>query len=72
MKVLSNPMVLRIVFGLFVSGFACVLGIVLMRRLRRMFTEEGSLEGERPEAEQFPMHAYNAVIQQLKLSACFK
>jgi PAS domain S-box-containing protein len=65
-KVLSNPMVLRIVFGLFVSGFACVLGILLMRRLRRMFTEEGSLEGERPEAEQFPMHAYNAVIQQLK------
>lgn len=66
MKVLSNPVVLHIVFGLFVSAFACVLGIVLMRRLRRMFTEEGSLEDARPEPERFPMHAYNAVIQQLK------
>ncbi|MGH9501080.1 MAG: PAS domain-containing protein [Terriglobales bacterium] len=66
MKVLSNPVVLRIVFGLLVSGFACVSGIVLMRRLRRVFTEEGSLDNARPEPEQFPMHAYNAVIQQLK------
>lgn len=66
MKVLSNPMVLRIVFGLFISGFACMVGILLVRRLRRMFTEEGSLEDSRPEPEQYPMHAYNAVIQQLK------
>jgi PAS domain-containing protein len=65
-KVLSNPVVLRMVFGLMASGFACVLGIFLARRLRRMFTEEGSLEDARPEPEQFPMHAYNAVIQQLK------
>ena len=66
MKVLSNPMVLRMAFGLLVSAFACVVGIVLVRRLRRMFTDEGSLENARPEPEQFPMHAYNAVIQQLK------
>ena len=66
MRVLSNPMVLRIAFGLLASGFACVVGIVLVRRLRRMFTEAGSLEDARPEPEQFPMHAYNAVIQQLK------
>jgi nitrogen-specific signal transduction histidine kinase len=53
-------------FGLLASGFACLVGIVLVRRLRRMFTEAGSLEDTRPEPEQFPMHAYNAVIQQLK------
>ena len=66
MKILSNPMVLRAMFGLFASGFACIVGIVLVRRLRRFFVEEGSLEEARPEPEQFPMHAYNAVIQQLK------
>ena len=66
MKVLSNPTVLRMVFALFVSGFACVVGIVLLRRLRHTLTEAGSLEDARPEPEQFPMHAYNAVIQQLK------
>jgi nitrogen fixation/metabolism regulation signal transduction histidine kinase len=65
-KVLSNPMVLRMAFGLVVSGFACLVGIMLVRRLRRMFTAAGSLEDARPEPEQFPMHAYNAVIQQLK------
>lgn len=66
MKVLSNPTVLRMVFALFVSGFACVMGIVLLRRLRHTLTEGGALEDARPEPEQFPMHAYNAVIQQLK------
>ena len=66
MRVLSNPTLLRMAFALFVSGFVCVVGIVLVRRLRRTFTEAGSLDDARPEAEQFPMHAYNAVIQQLK------
>ena len=66
MKVLSNPIVLRLVFGLFVSGFACLVGIVLLRRMRRSFTEEGSLEDTHPKAEHFAMHAYNSVIQQLK------
>jgi len=53
-------------FAVFVLGFACVAGIVLVRRLRRMFTQADSLEDARPEPEQFPMHAYNSVIQQLK------
>ncbi|MGO9124626.1 MAG: PAS domain-containing protein [Terriglobales bacterium] len=66
MKVLSNPIVLRMAFALCVSGLACLVGSVLMRRLRRTFTEAGSLEDARPEPEQFPLHAYNAVIQQLK------
>ncbi|HLW89590.1 MAG TPA: PAS domain-containing protein [Terriglobales bacterium] len=66
MRVLSNPMVSRMAFAVFVLGFACVAGIVLVRRLRRMFTQADSLEDARPEPEQFPMHAYNSVIQQLK------
>jgi PAS domain-containing protein len=65
-KVLSNPILLRMAFALFASGFVCVVGIVLARRLRRIFTQEGSLDDLRPEPQQFPMHAYNAVIQQLK------
>jgi nitrogen fixation/metabolism regulation signal transduction histidine kinase len=65
-KVLSNPTVVRMAFALFASGFVCLVGVVLVRRLRRMFTDAGSLGDARPEPEQFPMHAYNAVIQQLK------
>jgi nitrogen fixation/metabolism regulation signal transduction histidine kinase len=66
MKVLSNPIVLRLMFALLVSGFACLVAIVLIRRMRRKFMEAGSFEDARPQPEQFPMHAYNAVIQQLK------
>jgi PAS domain-containing protein len=66
MRVLSNPMVLKMAYAVFASGFVCLLGVALGRRLRRMFTETGSLGDARPEPEQFPMHAYNAVIQQLK------
>lgn len=66
MKVLSNPVLVRLAFALFISGFVCVVGILLLRSLRRMFTAGESLDGARPEPEQFPMHAYNAVIQQLK------
>ena len=66
MKLLANPIVVRMAFVFFVSGFACLLGILLVRRLRRAFMQAGSLEDARPEPEQFPMHAYNAVIQQLK------
>jgi PAS domain S-box-containing protein len=65
-KVLSNPMVLRTVIALGLSGFVCLVGVVLMRGLRRWLMDTGSVEGARPEPEQFPMHAYNAVIQQLK------
>ena len=66
MKVLSNPTVVRMAFALFASGFVCLVGVVLVRRLRRMVTDAESLGDARPEPEQFPMHAYNAVIQQLK------
>ncbi len=66
MRVLSNPMVMRMAFAFFVSGLACLVGIVMVRRLRRMFTEAGTMEGARPDLQNFPMHAYNAVIQQLK------
>jgi PAS domain S-box-containing protein len=65
-KVLSNPTVVRMAFALFASGFVCLVGVVLVRRLRRMVTDAESLGDARPEPEQFPMHAYNAVIQQLK------
>ena len=66
MKVLNNPIVLRLMFALLVSGFGCLVAIVLIRRMRRKFMEAGSFEDARPQPEQFPMHAYNAVIQQLK------
>jgi PAS domain-containing protein len=51
---------------LFVTGFAFWIATLLLRRMRRMLTEESFVVDAAPETEQFPMHTYNAVIQQLK------
>ena len=66
MRVLSNPIVFRMLLVLFASGFGLWLAILLLRRMRRILTEESFSVDAGPELEQFPMHTYNAVIQQLK------
>ena len=66
MKLLGNPIVIRMAIVLFVSGFAFWLATLLLRRMRRMLTEESYVIDAAPEFEQFPMQTYNAVIQQLK------
>jgi PAS domain-containing protein len=65
MKMLSNPIVLRMAVVLFVMGFAFWVATMLLRRMRRVLTEDFVIDAP-PEAERFPMHTYNAVIQQLK------
>ena len=66
MRALSNPIVFRMVVVLFVMGFAFWVATLLLRRMRRILTEESFAIDGAPEIEQFPMHTYNAVIQQLK------
>jgi len=58
---LSNPIVVRMAIVLFTTAFAFWVATLLLRRMRRLLTEESF-----PESEQFPMRTYNAVIQQLK------
>jgi PAS domain S-box-containing protein len=63
---MTNPMVLRMVLVLVVAGVAFVVGLLMMRRMRRSITEEG-LFPETPAAPAaFALHTYHAVIQQLK------
>ena len=66
MRVLSNPLVIRMAVVLFVMGFSFWVATLLLRRMRRVLTEESFAIDSAPEVEQFPMHTYNAVIQQLK------
>jgi nitrogen fixation/metabolism regulation signal transduction histidine kinase len=65
-KLLSNPIVIRMAIVLFISGFGFWVATLLLRRMRRILTEESFMVDATPELEQFPMHTYNAVIQQLK------
>jgi PAS domain-containing protein len=63
---LSNPIMIRMAIVLLVSGFAFWVATALLRRMRRILTEESFAIDSAPELERFPMHTYNAVIQQLK------
>jgi PAS domain-containing protein len=65
-KLLSNPIVVRMLVVLFVSGFGFWMVTLLLRRMRRILTEDTFMVDNGPELEQLPMHTYNAVIQQLK------
>jgi nitrogen fixation/metabolism regulation signal transduction histidine kinase len=66
MKLLGNPIVLRMGLGLLAAIFAFVMGLLMMRRMRRSLMEEGSLAEGPTTPERFPLHTYHAVIQQLK------
>ena len=65
MKLLTNPIFLRMALVFFSSGFAFVVGLLLMRGVRRSITEDAAI----PDAaitDQIPLHTYHAVIQELK------
>jgi len=65
-KMLSNPIVVRMAALLFVTGFAFWIATLLLRRMRRLLTEESFAVDAAPDLAQFPVRTYNAVIQQLK------
>jgi PAS domain-containing protein len=66
-RLLVNPMVLRMGLLLFVSITAFGLGLFIIRRLRKnLVAEPDSLNYSPLAVEGLPIHAYHAVIQQLK------
>ena len=66
MRILGNPIMLRMGLGLLAAIFAFVMGLLMMRRMRRSLREEASLMEGPTTPERFPLHTYHAVIQQLK------
>jgi nitrogen fixation/metabolism regulation signal transduction histidine kinase len=65
-KLLANPLILRMGMVLFAAAFAFAIGVVLMRRMRKSLKQDESLVESPDSAESLPLHTYNAVIQQLK------
>lgn len=66
MRLVTNPIMLRMALVLVAAGLAFVMGRLAMRRMRRSISEEASFPEARGPAESFPLHTYHAVIQQLK------
>jgi len=66
-RLLANPIFLRAAIVLFCAGFAFLLALFLVRRLRKSISDEYEMsEGPTPSLEVLPLHLYNTVIQQLK------
>ena len=66
MRLLSNPIMLRMALVFMAAGFAFVVGLLVMKHLRRSIIEEASFPDAPSAPESFPLHTYHAVIQQLK------
>lgn len=66
MKVLANPIVIRMGLVLFASAFAFFIGLVSIRKIRRNLIAGSSTGPDRPSQDGLPLHTYHAVIQQLK------
>jgi PAS domain S-box-containing protein len=64
-KLISNPIVLRMALVLFAGVFSFVMATMIIRRMRKSFTAHESPVGT-VSMEQLPLQMYNAVIQQLK------
>jgi PAS domain-containing protein len=66
-KLLLNPMVLRLGLLVIIAFAAFVLGAVAIRRTRKsMISDTASFAQSPLSAEGLPVHSYHAVIQQLK------
>lgn len=67
MRLLANPLVLRMAGLLLATGALFMIGALAMRRLRRSISNDMSwAPQENSSADKLPLHTYNAVIQQLK------
>ena len=67
MKLLLNPVVLRMALVLLVAIAAFAIGAFVIHRMRKDLAEEAESLSQSPlAAEGLPIHAYHAVIQQLK------
>ena len=66
MKILVNPVVLRMVLVFLAGAFSFVIGVVIIRRIRANFASNTIDSMEPASLDTLPLHTYHAVIQQLK------
>ena len=66
MKLLTNPIFLKMVLLLFASGFAVLMAWLMMRRVRKSLSDGDQTQGFSGTASQLPLYTYHAVIQELK------
>jgi PAS domain-containing protein len=66
-KLIANPILLRAAFVFFCATLAFLMGLILIRALRKSIAEDRDFSANpTPTLETLPLHLYNTVIQQLK------
>ena len=67
MRALVNPVVMRAALLLFAAIVGFGLGLFMIRRVRKTLVDDDTSSNQLPvSSEGLPVHAYHAVIQQLK------
>jgi nitrogen fixation/metabolism regulation signal transduction histidine kinase len=66
MRLLTNPLVLRMAVVLIAAAVAFAIAFIIIRQLRRSVQDEASFGEGKPSNESFTLDTYHAVIQQLK------
>jgi PAS domain S-box-containing protein len=65
-KLLTNPVFVKMMVVAAASAFAFFIAALFMRTLRKKFSDDASLPEATATPDQLPLHTYHAVIQQLK------
>jgi len=65
-KLLANPIVMRMGLVLIAAALSFFIGLAIIRRMRRSLVESNAVVGNRHSQESLPLHTYHSVIQQLK------
>ena len=65
-RLLSNPLLLRALAVFLCAASAFLIGVILIRRLRKSIANEADLSELSSSPDTLPLHLYNTVIQQLK------
>lgn len=66
MRLLANPIVLRAMLLMFYAMVAFVLGLLVMRLLRKNIASDAQVGSGTTTLESMPLHVYHTVIQQLR------
>ena len=66
MRILANPIVIRMAVVLVAAAFAFFIGLTVIRKIRQSLIQNASTAPDHPSQEGLPLHTYHAVIQQLK------
>lgn len=66
MRLLTNPIFVKMMVVGAASAFAFFTAAMFMRSLRKKFSDDSSLPEATATPDQLPLHTYHAVIQQLK------